>query len=134
MATKLTKASVDGLAAPDLSGKQTIVWDTELRGFGVLVSGTTSKKTYIAQRRMPDGRTRRVTVGDVAEFQEVRDARLKAGRQLAELREGRDPKTERRRTKAQDRKLSEWLDAYLKARKSLRERSAEEYRRCVERH
>src|SRR5216683_874673 len=134
MATKLTKASVDGLAAPDLSGKQTIVWDTELRGFGVLVSGTTSKKTYIAQRRMPDGRTRRVTVGDTAEFEKIADARLRAGKQLAVLREGRDPGAERRAAAAKDRTLRAWLDLYLKARKDLRQRSVDGYRASVERH
>jgi hypothetical protein len=36
---KITKRSVDGLCAKD--GKEAIVWDTELRGFGVRLQGTT---------------------------------------------------------------------------------------------
>ena len=133
MATlKLTKAAVEKIKAPDPSGKQTIRWDAELAGFGLLVSGTTSAKTYIAQRRLPDGRTRRVTVGAVGEFEKVEDARRKAGAALLELRAGKDPKAERRRVAAGT--LRGTLNAYLKARKDLRERSVENYRHAVERH
>jgi hypothetical protein len=62
-AVKLTKDKIGKIKAPDPSGKQVIHWDTELAGFGLLVSGKTESKTFIAQRRLPDGRTRRVTVG-----------------------------------------------------------------------
>ena len=62
---KLTVRAIDRLAAPDPSGKQTLYWDTELRGFGVLVSGTTGSKSYIVQRDLPDGRSRRVTIAPV---------------------------------------------------------------------
>ena len=72
---KLTKGAVEKIPAPDPSGKQVICWDAELRGFGVLASGTTTAKSYIVQRRLPDGRTRRLTVGAVGEFQKVEDAR-----------------------------------------------------------
>ena len=64
-----------------------IHWDTELAGFGLLVSVKTESKTFIAQRRLPDGRTRRVTVGAVGEFEKVEKAQSKAGRLLLELRE-----------------------------------------------
>src|SRR5690348_14888314 len=94
---KLTKAAIERIEAPDPSGKQVIYWDTELKGFGVLASGTTPAKTYIAQRRMPDGRSPRRTVGGVGEFQRVEDARRKAGALIAGLRDGKDPKAERRK-------------------------------------
>lgn len=135
MATqKLTKAAVERIKAPDPSGKQVIHWDAELRGFGVLASGTTSARSYVAQRRMPDGRTRRITVGAVGEFERVEDARRKAGGLLVGLREGRDPKAERRKAAARDRTLGAWVDLYLASRKSLSPRSIEEYRRSVARH
>jgi len=130
---KLTKGATDRIRAPDQSGKQTIYWDTELKGFGVLASGKTTTKTYIAQKRLPDGRTRRVTVGAIGEFTRVEDARNRAGRLLGELRDGRDPKVERRKAASRDRSLSQWLAVYLDTRKDLRKRSAEEYRR-VKRH
>jgi integrase len=126
---KLTKSAIVRIKAPDPSGNQVLYWDTELRGFGVLVSGKTTAKSYIAQKRMPDGRTRRVTVGAIGEFETVEDARTKAGRLLSGLREGRDPKAERRKAAARDRTLGQWLDVYLDTRKDLRKRSAEEYRR-----
>jgi integrase len=129
---KLTKAAIDRIKAPDPSGKQVIYWDGELRGFGVLASGTTGAKSFIAQRRLPDGRTRRVTVGAVGEFEKVEDARRKAGNLLAGLREGRDPKAERRRAQAST--LRGTLESYLRSRKDLRERSVENYRHAIERH
>ena len=97
---KLTRAAVDKIRAPDPSGKQVIHWDAELKGFGMLASGVTTAKTYIVQRRMPDGKTRRLTVGAVGEFDRVEDARRKAGELLRGLREGKDPKAERRHVTA----------------------------------
>jgi integrase len=131
---KLTIKGVAGIAAPDPSGKQVIHWDTDLRGFGVLASGTTTAKTYIVQRRLPDGKTRRVTVGAVGEFEKVEDARRNAGRVLLELREGRDPKAEKRTTAARARTLRQWLEVYLTARKDLRPSSIGSYRGMVARH
>jgi integrase len=134
MANKLTKAAVERLRAPDPSGQQRLVWDAELKGFGVLISGKTDARTFVVQRRMPDGKTRRVTVGGVAEFEKVEDARRKAAKILSELREGRDPKAEKRRAASRDRTLRQWADDYLKAKKKLRPRSIEEYRRSLNRH
>lgn len=134
MATKLTKAAVERIAAPTASGKQEITWDAELKGFGVLASGVTTAKTYVAQKRMPDGRTRRVTVGAVGEFPKVEDARRKAAGILAGLREGKDPKAERRKAAARDRTLGVWLDLYLGSNKGLRPRTVEEYRDSARRY
>ena len=44
---KLTGRSIARLAAPAPSGKQTVFWDAGLRGFGVLVSGRTTVKSFI---------------------------------------------------------------------------------------
>jgi len=131
---KLTRAAVDKIRAPDPSGKQVIHWDAELKGFGMLASGVTTAKTYIVQRRMPDGKTRRLTVGAVGEFDRVEDARRKAGELLRGLREGKDPKAERRRAAARDRTLRAWFEHFLTFNKDLRPRSIEEYRRSVNRH
>jgi integrase len=131
---KLTKREIEKIEAPDPSGKQVLHWDAELRGFGVLASGTTTAKTYVVQRRLPDGKTRRVTVGAVGEFEKVEDARRNAGRVLLELRDGRDSKAEKRTTAGRHRTLRQWLHLYLTARKDLRPRSIEEYRGAIARH
>ena len=59
---KLTTRAIDHLRAPTPDGKQQLHWDTELRGFGVLLSGTSNSKSFIVQRDI-NGKTRRVTVG-----------------------------------------------------------------------
>ena len=59
---KLTARAIERLPAPDPSKKQKLYWDSELTGFGVLCSGTTATKTYIVQRDLSGGRTRRVTI------------------------------------------------------------------------
>src|SRR5262245_49624969 len=93
---KLNKRSVERLPAPDPSGKQTLYWDEELPSFGVLVSGTTSVKTYVVQHRIKGlgGKYRRVTIGRV-EVIDLDDAREKAKGILAEMYEGKDPKKRR---------------------------------------
>jgi integrase len=128
---KLTKSSIDGLKAPDPSGKQTPYWDGNwdkaLHGFAVLVSGVTKTKTFIAQRDLPNGKTRRVTVGAVNEIT-LDEARRRAADILDDMRRGIDPKTARRGAIT----LREALDAYLAARKDLRPASIRLYKFAVE--
>ena len=128
---KLTKRSVERLPAPDPSGKQTLHWDEELPSFGVLVSGTTSVKTYIVQHRIKGlgGKYRRVTIGrfDVLDLEEARE---RAKGILAEMYEGKDPKRRRPVTGT----LRATLDAYLATNKRLRPKSRDGYRNDVERH
>jgi hypothetical protein len=92
---KLTQRVVDHLRTPDPSGRQTLYWDESLPGFAVLVSGKTSARTYIVQRELPDGRTRRVTVASASEMK-LDEARKRACRLLVDMRDGVDPKRARR--------------------------------------
>jgi integrase len=129
---KLTRRSVERLHAPDPSGNQVIHWDEDLPGFGVLVSGKTTVKTYVAQHRIKGlgGKHRRVTIGrvDAIDLDQARDdARV----QLAGMMRGEDPKRQRRRPAGT---LRATLDAYLAARKDLRARSREGYRKDIESH
>lgn len=113
---KLTERAIDKLAAPDPSGKQVLYWDTELKGFAVLCSGTTKTKTYIVQRTLSDGRNRRVTVGPVNGLLLVKAEKLAAD-MLHDLRHGRDPKK-----KIENPTLRTTLEAYLIAHGPDRER------------
>ena len=92
---KLTERAIERLRAPHPDGKQTLYWDTELKGFGVLVSGTTNAKTYIAQRRLPNGRQRRITI-EATNALALDKARGEAELQLHDLRIGNDPKAGKR--------------------------------------
>lgn len=131
---KLTKAAIDKIALTP--GKQTIYWDADLPGFGLLVGAT--KKTYIAQKRLPGGKSLRLTVGAVGEFTEVKDARARAGELMQDVRAGENPVAERKKAAARaaihDRTLREWLEAYLEYRHDLRPKSITEYRRAVDRY
>jgi integrase len=125
---KLTEKTVARLRAPTADGKQTVYWDEELRGFGVLCSGVSTTKSYIAQRDLPSGKTRRVTVASVSERSLI-DAKREAAEILVDMRRGLDPKTARRGSPT----LRSALAAYLSARADLRPRSAAGYRDAVER-
>jgi len=88
---RLTQRAVDRRPAPDPSGRQVLHWDTELRGFAVLCSGVSSAKSYVVQRDLPDGRSRRVTIGP-CNVLTLDAARRQAEGILAEFFAGRDPK------------------------------------------
>ncbi|HEY1474033.1 MAG TPA: tyrosine-type recombinase/integrase [Pseudolabrys sp.] len=125
---KLTEKTIAKMKAPDPSGKQVLHWDTELRGFAVLCSGVSNSRTYIAQRDMPNGRTRRVTVGAVNEIA-LAEARERAADMLDDLRRGLDPKH-----KVVNATLRSAFSDYLTARKDLRPASIKAYRVGIERH
>jgi integrase len=125
---RMTKREVDRLPAPDPSGKQVLWFDPELKGFGVLVSGVSNQKSYIVQRKLPDGKTRRVTVGSVAEV-DLDTARREAAELLHEIRRGRDPKARA----AAPATLRRALDDYLAANKNLKPKTRRGYRDAVER-
>ena len=129
-AIKLTKGVIDRARAPDPSGRQKLIWDSELKGFGLLVSGTTNVKSYVAQRTLPDGRTRRLTIGSVAEI-DVDRARRKAADLIHEMRTG-DPKAARKSAAAWT--LRRALDEYVKARKDLKSHTIRDYRNSIERY
>lgn len=142
---KLTEKAIAKMKAPDPTGRQTLYWDTEIKGFAVLCSGTSNVKTYIAQRDLPDGRTRRVTVGAVTVGLETPQpvdgkkpdkpkltldvARVRAADIIDDLRRGIDPKR-----KIINATLQATLDAYLAARKDLRPASVKAYRVSIERY
>ena len=63
MRVKLTTSGIAALERPS-DKDRAFAWNSGLAGFGV-VAFASGKKAYIAQNR-EDGRSRRVTIGDVA--------------------------------------------------------------------
>ena len=123
---KLTERSIVKMEAPDPSGRQQLHWDTELKGFAVLCSGKSNNKTFIVQRDLPSGLTRRLTVGAVNELT-LKEASKRATDMLDDLRRGRDPKR-----KSGNETLREIFEKYLKARPNLRPASIRGYRIMLE--
>jgi integrase len=124
---KLTVHAVEKLKAPDPSGRQTLHWDADLSGFGVLCSGVTKAKSYVVQADLPGGNTRRITVGKTNVLS-LKVAREQAKAKLADLMRGVDPKAKTHKT------LGVALVAYLESNKQLRPKSVHDYRSSIEGH
>lgn len=108
---KITKRNVDKLIATQPVA-DTVVWDDEVRGFGVRLkpSGTVS---YLVQYRNEDGRSRRLTLGRhgvLAPEQARKDARATLG----VVARGGDP-AEERQTRRRAMTVGELCDIYLSA-------------------
>lgn len=129
---KLTKDAVRKLPAPDPSGKQRLVWDDDLKGFGVLVSGRTASKSFVVQRGV-GGRKRRVTITTLAEMEAagraVDDVRAEAAELLAKMRRGEDPRSARR----DETTLRGALSDYLAARPRLSPKTRKAYEASISR-
>ena len=127
---KLTQHAIDKtLRAPHPSGRQMAYWDQALPGFGVVVSGISRTKSYVVQRDLPGGRTRRVTIANVGELK-LDDARERGKRMLLDMREGIDPKQQR----STGMTLRQTLNNYLAKNSGLAPRSQKQYTHLITRH
>jgi integrase len=135
MATiKLTKRAVEGLRAPDPSGRQSLFWATgEYTGLGILVSGVAATKSWVVQGKLKSGQTRRLTIGPVAVFT-IEEAWEQAREKLAEIYRGGDPKASARQRARGAVTLAAVLDAYLAANSNLSPKSIADYRATAARH
>jgi integrase len=127
---KITKRVVDA-AAPE--SNRYIVWDSELKGFGILVMPS-GIKSYFYQYRTVEGRQRRATIGKHGDWTPTQ-ARAKAENLREAVRGGRDPLAEKRALKEAPT-VGEILDAYL-ASESFKDKAASTQaidRGRVERH
>jgi integrase len=126
---KITKRTVDALkAAP---GRDVLLWDDELPGFGVRCRAS-GAKSYFLKYRTQGGRQRWLTLGAHGPLTPDQ-ARAKALREKAAIGDGDDPSGERQRkrrestvTEVADRYLAEHVAAHNKAS------TAAEARRIVE--
>ena len=125
--TRLSQKFIDKLKAPTSTGKPQIFWDLAEPGFGLLVSGKTNQMAFVAQRDLPNGKTRRVTLAKVTELT-LDQARQEARDQLYQMRKGVDPKATRRGAFT----LRETLALYLDGNPKLGERSRKEYPQNVQ--
>lgn len=122
---------MDRLSAPHASGKQTLIWDDKLKGFGVLVSGITNTKSYIAQGMLRGGKTRRVTIGRTNVIK-LDEAKAKAQEVIGLIYSNKDPK--HWLGGIANPSLKDAVDDYITANKTLRTKSADDYRYFIETH
>lgn len=107
---KITKRLVDALQ-PN-SDKDTFIWDSELRGFGIRLKASGSG-AFIIQYRTPQGRTRRFKFAKVG-TSTPDHARTTARQLLAEAESGGVPSAQRRETR-QALTVADLCERYLEA-------------------
>jgi Phage integrase family/Arm DNA-binding domain len=115
MRAKITKRSVDALR-PTEEGREAVLWDAELKGFGVRVQRG-SVKSYILHYRMGAGRgasLRKLTIGKHGSPWTPEMARAEAKRLLAIVAQGKDPAA----TKRESLTVGQLCDRYLEAARS----------------
>jgi integrase len=106
---KITKRVVDAAA---VAAKRFVIWDSEIKGFGLLVMPS-GIKSYFYQYRTAEGRQRRATIGKHGEWTPT-EARKKAEDFREAVRGCRDPLAEKRALKEAPT-VSEILDGYLRS-------------------
>ncbi len=106
---KLTKAALDKIPFTETGKGQVAYYDTDLKGFGLVVGATA--KTFIVQKDIL-GRTRRVTIGRYGTWT-VELARREAQHLLVTMDKGIDPVRERRLEQANNVTLGEGLAIHL---------------------
>jgi integrase len=126
---KFTKKSVESL--PFEPDKQKLYWDTELKGFGLLVSRTT--KTYIVQRTS-GGKSIRTTIGS-HKIYVPETARPKAIEHLAKIAEGKNPNQLKKDQKTKKITLDQIVKKYLAERQhQLKPRTIRNYEDYIKNH
>lgn len=111
---KLTKTSV--ATVDPVGGKQLLIWDTEMRGFGLRVSPG-GAKSYILQRRLAGTkRSLRITIGRADDLA-TEAARRKALAIASQLAEGVDPAKEKARVAARSLTVQQAFRDYMEAPK-----------------
>jgi len=125
-----TKTAVEVLAHP--AEGQIVYWDTDLRGFGVLVG--VRNKSFVMQR-VVKGRSRRINLGRYGEIS-LHAARKEAERLAGVMRSGTDPVEETRKATADNMTLREaWTlyEAHLVA-KERSQRTRDDYWKSLQRY
>lgn len=108
MKRKITKRLIDSLTPADSAY---VIWDTEIRGFGVKV-GKSHLITFVLKYRNAHGRQRKPTIGRYGEMT-VDQARKLAAGMKADVSQGRDPSAERKQKRKQI-SLNEFSDDYFR--------------------
>lgn len=144
---RLTKTVVERLPAPSslryTKGKKKgqpmpqIIWDTALKGFGVMISPTLPTKTFIVRVSVKGQSKRpRISLGKFGVLT-VEEARNRALGHIKAAGDGINLKAEEKRKKKEALTLQEVLDRYIadcERRQVMKQRSIDKIKHDVQRH
>jgi len=109
MKAKITKRTVDA-AKP--GKRDTFIWDTETKGFGLKVTPA-GKKVYLFQYRLPGQKyALRITIGEHGDPWTAEKARVEAEKYRGDVKHGINPAAVKRTEKA-EKSVAELCDLYL---------------------
>lgn len=132
MAIKLTKRTVDQAVSQAV---RTTIWDSELKGFGLVVQPS-GVKTYTLVYRMGGRSTKpeRYTIGRHGDPWTPDEARGEARRLLLMVANGVNPRSSRAAKRATGKTVKELCDRFIAehVEPKTRPRTAKEYRRLIE--
>lgn len=129
MAVKLTKSVVDRIEPPT-DKNQALYQDSVLSGFALRVTKA-GVKSFVINKRIK-GKPTRFTLGRYGALT-VEQARIEAQKKLGDIACGLDPVAEKRTSEARQVTLQAVMEEYLTVRKGLKAKTAEDYRRVVQR-
>lgn len=121
---KITKRVVDAASAAD--GKPAFFWDTEIKGFGLIVQPS-GVKSFVYQYRTVNSRSRRATIGKAGSLT-AEEARRKAGEMRTLVQSGGDPLAKKqadREAVTVDKLLDLYLDSHAFAEKAKSTRAVD---------
>lgn len=124
---KITKTFVDKVAAP-AEGYE-MHWDDSVKGYGLRVSAQ-GKKVFMVMGRVM-GKSIQFTLGPYGTLTEAK-ARERAQKVLQDMREGIDPRAVVKADAAAKVSLQDVLEAYVGRPGKMKDSTAREYRRHVE--
>lgn len=124
---KITKTFVDKVAAPDEG--YAVHWDESVKGYGLRVSKE-GKRVFIVMGRV-GGKSIQFTLGPFGTLTEDA-ARKRAQKVLQDMREGIDPRAVVKAEAAMKVSLQDVLESYVGRPGKLKDSTAAEYRRHVE--
>ena len=114
---KLTKRFVESITPHETN--ELLLWDSELRGFGVRVFPT-GRRTYFVQYRNQFGSTRRKKIGVHGNIT-ADQAREEAKKLLGDVAKGADPSKDAQKEKLKptfQQLAAEYLEKYAKIKKA----------------
>ena len=124
---RLNKTNIETLPTP--TGKPAFHRDDDLKGFGLKVF-TSGTKSFFLEKKI-NGKSKRLTIGGYGELT-AEQARKQAVKLSGQIASGGDPIAERKEKELKGVTLGQAFGDYLKARKDLKKKTLEDYRRVFD--